>query len=212
MVSDSGEDVSVQNNFGAESDLELVSAAQQGSGEALSELAARNYRRSMKLALSLLRHREDAEEEVQNAFLKAFGHIRQFKQDSQFSTWLTRIVVNNCLMNLRRRSRNRPPAPPESEAKQPERFEIRDNSATAEEMLGREQVRELLHLEIRRLPPLLRNVLLLRHVEGLSMEEVARRLGISVVAAKSRLLRARREARARLSRHCGVRGPATLMI
>ena len=200
----------MQNNWSKTEDLELVGAAQKGSLEALTELATRNYRRSLGVALSILRQREDAEEEVQNAFLKAFKHIGQFHCDSQFSTWLTRIVVNNCLMKLRKRTREGHIRPPATEAGESERFEMRDPRGTAEDTLGREQVRSLLGREIRRLPPMLRDVLVLRHVEGLSMEEVAGRLGISVVAAKSRLLRARREARHRLARYCGVRGPASL--
>jgi RNA polymerase sigma-70 factor, ECF subfamily len=200
----------MQSNLAGQTNHELVSAAQKGCTRALGELTSRNYRRSMNLALSMLRHREDAEEEVQNAFLKACGNIHQFKQDAQFSTWLTRIVVNNCLMNLRRRARTKPALTPEVEANEPERFELPDRRGTVEETLARDEVREVLNREIRRLPPLLRNVLVLRHVEGLSMEEVAARLGISLVAAKSRLLRARREARERLSRHCDSRGPASL--
>jgi RNA polymerase sigma-70 factor (ECF subfamily) len=203
--------VSMQNNFSKETDIELLDAAQQGSLAALGELTARNYRRSFRVALSILRQREDAEEEVQNAFLKAFGHIGQFQRDSQFSTWLTRIVVNNCLMNLRKRKREKHGRAPVLESGESERFELRDARDTAEEALGREQVRLLLGREIRRLPPMLRNVLILRDVEGLSMEEVAYRLGISVAAAKSRLLRARREARQRLTQHCGARGLASLL-
>jgi RNA polymerase sigma-70 factor (ECF subfamily) len=200
----------MQNNFTRQTDVELIDAAQLGSAEALAELAARNYRRSFRVALSILKQREDAEEEVQNAFLKAFGHIGQFHRHAQFSTWLTRIVVNNCLMNLRRRNRERYVHAPEAESRKFERFELRDSRDTAEEALGREQVRALLGREIRRLPPILRNTLVLRHVEGLSMEETARRLGISVAAAKSRLLRARREARKRLAKHCVALGPASL--
>jgi len=77
--------------------------------------------------------------------------------------------------------------------------------------LGREEVAGVLHSEIHRIPPLLRHVFDLSDIQQLAMSEVARQLGISETAARSRLLRARRELRTRLSRHCGRLGPATLM-
>ncbi len=90
-------------------------------------------------------------------------------------------------------------------------LELRDFRRSAEQDLGREEVAKVLHEEIRRTPPLLRHVFLLRDVEHRPMPEVAEKLGISVAAAKSRLLRARLELRYRMSRHHGAIGPASLM-
>jgi RNA polymerase sigma-70 factor (ECF subfamily) len=90
-------------------------------------------------------------------------------------------------------------------------FELRDVRQSPEESVGESEVAFVLSKEIRRTPPLLRNVFLLRDVQERPMTEVAERLGISVAAAKSRLLRARTELRARMGRHQGHAGPATLM-
>ena len=79
----------------------LVKMAQAGDNAAFAELVVRHQNSCSKLALSILRDKSDAEDEVQNACWKAYEHIGQFQQDSKFSTWLTRIVVNQCLMRLR---------------------------------------------------------------------------------------------------------------
>jgi RNA polymerase sigma-70 factor (ECF subfamily) len=121
---------------------------------------------------------------------------------------MTRIVVNQCLMRLRQFRRARL-LYVEDFSPLDERpvFELRDHSPTAEQQLGRTQAAQVVHREIGRIPPLLRKVMVLRDVEQLSMAEVAENLGISVAAAKSRLLRARLELRNRLTKHCGRLGP-----
>ncbi|MDQ6707668.1 MAG: sigma-70 family RNA polymerase sigma factor [Acidobacteriota bacterium] len=195
----------------AASDDELVLLSQGGRQDAFSELIRRNYSSSFKLALSILHERQEAEDEVQNAYWKAYRHIGQFQRDSKFSTWLTRIVVNQCLMRLRQTRR----------AKffylddaligdERGTLELVDNTDSPESALGSKELSELLKKEIGRIPPLLRNVFVLRDVKELSMPEVARQLGISIAAAKSRLLRARLELRQRLARHYGAHGRATL--
>src|SRR5260370_28602346 len=88
-------------------DEDLVTMAQQGDNGAFAELIERHRSSCTKLALSILRDRSDAEDEVQNACWKAFEHIEQFQQDSKFSTWFTRIVVNQCLMRLRQARRDK---------------------------------------------------------------------------------------------------------
>ena len=91
-------------------------------------------------------------------------------------------------------------------------LDLKDARQTPEQALGRAEVADVLYEEIRRTPPLLRHVFLLRDVEQRPMSEVAERLGISVAAAKSRLLRARAELRSRMRRHYGEIGPATLLV
>lgn len=195
------------------SDDQLVRLAQDGGSNEFAELIARHRPACMKMALSILRNSADAEDEVQNALWKAFQHIRQFQHDARFSTWLTRIVVNQCLMRLRqaRRSRLLSIDDTESAGQSIAAHDLTAPSPTPEQALGRDQVRETVTQEIRRIPPLLRNVVLLRDVNRLPMQDVAARLGISVAAAKSRLLRARSELRRRMGKHEGRTGPATLL-
>lgn len=190
---------------------ELVKMAQEGREEAFTELLRRNYSSSFKLAMSILRERQEAEDEVQNAYWKAYQHINQFQQDSKFSTWMTRIVVNQCLMRLRQTRRAKFLFLDDTLiGEERATMELVDKSETPEAQLGSRELAELLRKEIRRIPPLLRNVFVLRDVNQLSMTEVAEELGISVAAAKSRLLRARLELRQRLEKHCGRLGHATL--
>ena len=192
-------------------DDELVVLSQQGDGLAFSELIRRNRSACAKLAYSILGHRQDAEDEVQNALWKAYEHIGQFQRDAKFSTWLTRIVVNQCLMRLRQARRARFVYLDDVMiGEEPGTLELRDARIGAEHELGRQEVYEVLQREIRRIPPLLRSVFVLRDVQELPMPEVARELGISVAAAKSRLLRARAELRARMEKHAGRLGPVTL--
>ena len=193
-------------------DSELVLLCQSGDQKAFAQLMARHQTSAMKVALSIVRDKLDAEDEVQNAFWKAYQHISQFQQDAKFSTWLTRIVVNQCLMKLRQARRVQfayiDDAQPGEEIAT---FELKDFRKSPEQQLGQTEVARVLLNEIRKTPPLLRNVFLLRDVENRPMPEVAERLGISVAAAKSRLLRARAELRERMKRHFSQIGPATLM-
>ena len=94
-----------QNNHETLPDDVLVRLCQRGDNQAFAELMKRHQSSALKLALSILRDKQDAEDEIQNAFWKAFEHINQFQQDAKFSTWFTRIVVNQCLMRLRQTRR-----------------------------------------------------------------------------------------------------------
>jgi RNA polymerase sigma-70 factor (ECF subfamily) len=192
-------------------DEQLVRMSQAGRRDAFSELTRRNYSLSLKLAISILHDREEAEDEVQNAYWKAFQHIDQFHIDAKFSTWMTRIVVNQCLMRLRKVRRAKFLYIDDVQVGEERRtLELQDTDRSPESLLGSKELATVLKREIRRIPPLLRTVFMLRDVEQLSMPDVAEQLGISVAAAKSRLLRARAELRARLQKHCGRMGAATL--
>ena len=199
-----------QRPYRALLDEELVILAQESDNQAFEELVERQYSSCCKLAISILRDRSDAEDEVQNACWKAFEHINQFQRDAKFSTWLTRIVVNQCLMRLRQLRRGKLVYIEDSAGDDTRAFELPSTNNSPEEELGKLQVGEVLRREIQRIPPLLRNVFLLRDVEELPMQDVANTLGISVAAAKSRLLRARTELRTRLEKHQGRLGAATL--
>jgi len=194
------------------SDEELVAEAQGGEHPAFAELMRRHQASALKLAGSILPDTQDAQDEVQNAFWKAFQHLNQFNREARFTTWLTRIVVNQCLMKIRRDRR--------ASFLYLDDVQIGENSGTLElpstsegpeEQLAKGEVGSVLRKEVSRIPPLLRKVFLLRDVERLPMPEVAERLGISISAAKSRLLRARLELRARLGKHQGRLGAGTLL-
>jgi len=201
----------VSAEMASQTDSDLVILAQQGREDAFAELIRRNYSSAFKLALSILHERQEAEDEVQNAFWKASRHIGQFQQDSKFSTWMTRIVVNQCLMRLRQKRRARFLFLDDTMiGEERGTLELVDRSLTPEAELGTKELSVLLQREINRIPPLLRNVFVLRDVKELPMPVVAEKLGISVAAAKSRLLRARLELRERLEKHCGMHGHATL--
>lgn len=193
-------------------DEALVDMAQSGNDQAFAELVERHYNSCLKLALSILRDKSDAEDEVQNACWKAFEHLAQFNREAKFSTWLTRIVVNQCLMRLRQAKRAKLFYMDDTQVgDEVVTLELRDENPTPEQELGKLEVAGVVQQEIDRIPPLLRNVFLLRDVQQLPMEEVAERLGISIAAAKSRLLRARLELRTRLSRHQSSLGAASLI-
>ena len=192
-------------------DADLVESAKRGDKQAFGELVKRHHHWCVGLASGILRDRGDAEDEAQNAYWSAFQHLDQYQGDAEFSTWLARIVVNQCLMFVRARRRARflhldagIPGYPSGSIDLPSRW------LDPEGELGGRQVREVLEQEIRRIPALLRNVVLLHDVEELPIAEVANRLGITVSAAKSRLLRARIELRQRVLRHCGTSGILTL--
>jgi RNA polymerase sigma-70 factor (ECF subfamily) len=193
-------------------DEALVDMAQKGNDQAFAELVERHYNSCLKLALSILRDKSDAEDEVQNACWKAFEHLAQFNREAKFSTWLTRIVVNQCLMRLRQAKRAKLFYMDDTQVgDEVVTLELPDGNPNPEQELGKAEVAEVVLKEIERIPPLLRNVFVLRDVKQLPMEVVAETLGISVAAAKSRLLRARLELRQRLSRHQSSLGEASLL-
>lgn len=183
-------------------DAQLVTLARSGSEAAFGELVRRHRRKCIDIAGSILKDRSDAEDEVQNAFVKAFRHLDQFHSEAEFSTWLLRIVSNQCLMGLRVRRRagmvylDEPPT-----GHRTGRTELPAAGPDPEGDIAADQMIRLLHAEMGRIPPLLRTVMELRDLEQLPMMDVADRLGITIPAAKSRLLRARLELRSRLLRH-----------
>jgi len=174
------------------SDATLVKRAKSGDGSAFGELMKRYQGKIYRLARRMTETDEDAEDVVQEAFVKAFRSLKGFKEKSRFSTWLYRITVNLALMKLRRRkpevvSLDQPIATEEGKMQR----EIEDETTDPlRQLLDRESAK-VLDAAIEALPPAYRAVFILRHAEGLSTEETARILGISVPAVKSRLHRTR---------------------
>jgi RNA polymerase sigma-70 factor (ECF subfamily) len=198
------------NEAGEPLDEVLVNEARAGNARAFGELIKRHRNACMKRAKLMLRNRSDAEDEVQNAFWKALQRLDQFRGEGSFSAWLNRIVENQCLMRIREDQNARFVYLDES-TESNVRLELVSQRADPEDALGLDEVLVLMRREISRMPPLLRNVMLLRDLDQLPMPDVANRLGLSVPAAKSRLMRARTELRSRVTKHCGRKGAGTLM-
>jgi RNA polymerase sigma-70 factor (ECF subfamily) len=188
-------------SYSEKTDDELLTLCEGGDTEAFGELARRYQSMAIHAARFILRNEDEAEEQVQESLAKAYQHIAHFRRNAKFSTWLVRIVVNQCLMRLRHfRRATFVSLEYLTFGSETVSFEPPDRRNSPEIELQRAQTAEVLQREIRRIPPLLRNVFVLRDVEQKPMRDVARDLGISVHAAKSRLLRARAELRLRLQR------------
>jgi RNA polymerase sigma-70 factor (ECF subfamily) len=195
---------------GPRSDDELVAMARFGDTKAFGELIQRHHSACLKRALLMMRNRGDAEDEVQNACWKALQSLDQYRGEGTFAAWLGRIVENQCLMRIRQ-ERSACFIHLDESAEGNMRIELVGQTEGPEDQLGCAEVVSLLRREASRMPPLLRNVMQLRDLDQLSMPDVAARLGLSVPAAKSRLMRARAELRMRIVRHCGRKGHGTLM-
>ncbi|MCC6540026.1 MAG: sigma-70 family RNA polymerase sigma factor, partial [Bryobacterales bacterium] len=145
------------------SDEDLVARARQGCNEAFSELVRRNANASKKLAASGLRDVDAAEDAVQDAWSKAWQHVANFHGESKFSTWFTRIVLNQCLMRLRSQ-RRRPVMQLEEPSPESERpgMIVADEGPGPEELLSSNEIRSVVRREVARMPPLLRDPLVMR--------------------------------------------------
>jgi RNA polymerase sigma-70 factor, ECF subfamily len=184
-------------------DMELVGQAKAGQLEAFDELVNRHERKIFRLTQHITGNREDAEDALQDSFLKAFSRLSQFQGDSQFYTWLVRIAVNESLMRLRKRKAHPTfsldePIQSDDDLMPRERGTWEDNP---EQMYAQTELREILDRAVQTLPPIFRTVFVLRDIEQLSTEETAEALELSVPAVKSRLLRARLQLRDKLTKH-----------
>jgi len=187
----------------ADPDTMLVAAARNGKPAAFEKLVERYERRIFRLAENVTQNREDAEEVMQDAFFRAFTHLEGFKGSSRFSTWLTRIAINQALMKLRRR---RPTVSLDDERETENHFvihEIEDWGPSPEQRYSQQELHNILREAMGQLSPGLRLVTQLRDVEQLSTEETAQILGLSVSAVKSRSRRACLTLREMLNRYFG---------
>ncbi len=184
-------------------ELALVQAAKAGDVGAFEQLVKRYDRNVFRIAQHITQNREDAEDVVQDAFLKAYENLEQFQGQSKFYTWLVRIAVNEALMKLRRRRPERMVSLDEEVKTEEDSMprEVADWSPNPEQLYSQSELRDILTKTIQGLPPGFRTVFVLRDVEGLSTEETAEALDLSIPAVKSRLLRARLQLRERLNRY-----------
>ena len=180
----------------------LVAAAQAGDITAFETLVGRYERKILRLAQNITQNREDAEDVMQEAFLKAYEHLSGFQGNSRFYTWLVRIAVNQALMKLRKRRPN--VVSIDEEVNTGEDLiprEIEDWGPSPEDRYKQTELSDILSEVIGDLDPSFRIVFQLRDIEELSTEETAEALGLSVPAVKSRLLRARLKLRQKLNKY-----------
>lgn len=197
------ETIQTKVNEPVSDELSLVQAAKKGDVGAFGELVKRYDRNVFRIALHITQNREDAEDVVQDAFLKAYENLEQFQGQSKFYTWLVRIAVNEALMKLRRRRPERMVSLDQEVQTEEDSMprEVADWSPNPEQLYNQSELRDILGKTVQGLPPSFRTVFVLRDVEGLSTEETAQALELSVPAVKSRLLRARLQLRERLNRY-----------
>ena len=180
----------------------LVAKAQAGDSSAFSELVSRYQNKIYRLAKHITQNDEDAEDVLQEAFLKAYEHIGGFQGNSKFYTWIVRIAVNEALMKLRKRKSDRtvPLDEPVDTGEEMVNREIAVWEDNPEERYSQSEIQQILDEAVEDLKPDFRTVFVLRDIEELSTEETAEALNISVPAVKSRLLRARLALREKLTR------------
>jgi len=170
----------------------LVAAAKLGDHLAFVELWTRHSNTAFRMVYRITGNQEDAEDVIQDAWIKAYVHLNTFDGRAKFSTWLTRIAINSALMILRRK-RARPETSMETTDGDPWPYrQIADRTKNVEELYARHERVERLRRAICHLKPTLRNVVELRQSSDRSVKEIAELAGISVAATKSRLLRARK--------------------
>ena len=200
MTANSAQSVEVKQ---ASTDLELVHATKNGDISAFEQLVERYDTRLLRVAQTVTHNREDAQDAVQEAFLKAFQHLEGFREDSKFSTWLIRITVNQSLMRLRKHRTHKEVSLDEDFQTDGDAFplDVPDRAPNPEQLCWASELRDILVRTVEELRPILRTVFVLRDVEGLSIEQTAQVLNLSQAAVKARLWRVRLQLRERLNRY-----------
>jgi RNA polymerase sigma-70 factor (ECF subfamily) len=180
-------------------DDDLVQAAQSGDNEAFAELCRRHAQSARQRILGIVRHREDAEDALQETLLNAYANIGRFRQSSKFSTWITAIGINAALGVLRKRKSRRELDNEPSNPGEPA-LDIADRAPDPESRVSKRQMLLLLRTQIQSLPPKMREVVASYYGQDYSLKEAADKLGLSVPTVKSRLLRGRRSLRSSFER------------
>jgi RNA polymerase sigma-70 factor (ECF subfamily) len=186
----------------------VLARAQAGDNSAFGELVSRYERKIYRLAKNITQNDEDAEDVLQDAFLKAYEHLGGFQGNSKFYTWIVRIAVNEALMKLRKRKGDKsvPLDEPIDTGEEMVNREVAVWDQDPEKLYSQEELQRILNEAVASLKPDFRVVFTLRDIEELSTEETADALGISVPAVKSRLLRARLALREKLTRQFKRKG------
>jgi RNA polymerase sigma-70 factor (ECF subfamily) len=189
-------ETSCSTSINKHSDGALVAAARSGDHQAFEELVLRHKQKAFAVAQRITNNHEDAEDVVQESFHKAFLHLDSFQEKSRFSTWLTRITMNEALMLLRRRRAvfEVLPGGPDNDMN-PSSEAFVDRSPNPEESCWQRERSDLLTKAINRLGPKIRSTIWLRDIEERSVEETAQILGTSISAVKARVFQGRRKLR-----------------
>jgi len=170
--------------------------------QAFEAVMRRHNGRLFRVARAILKNDADAEDALQDAYLEAYRHLDEFRAEAELSTWLTRIVVNQSLMRLRKQKRDGTVVPfqPEGAAALPE-VEVRDDKTESPSTaVLRTEMRRILERRIDELPVTYRTVFVMREIEDMSVEETAQCLDIPSSTVRTRLFRARALLRASVSR------------
>jgi len=200
MTADS---VQLEVSVVASDDLDLVHASKNGDVAAFEQLVKRYDRKLLRIAQTVTHNTEDAQDAVQEAFLKAFQNLGQFREESLFSTWLISIAVNQSLMKLRKQRSTREVSldddfqvdgdvPP---------MQVVDWAPNPEQLYWASELRDILIRALEELRPALRTVFVLRDIEGLSIDQTAKVLDLTQAAVKARLWRVRMQLREHLNRY-----------
>ena len=188
----------------------LVAETLDGSPDAFGALFERYEGKMFQVAMRVLRHHEDAEDAVQQAFKSAFVHLTSFQGQSRFSTWLTRIVINEALMLFRKRRPGHISVERNMTVEGEEvALELEDTAATPEERCGEQELHGVLNEAIGELKPTYRDVVQLREIEELTTGKTAKALGLTGGTVKTRVFRARHALRQKLTERLRIRGRET---
>src|SRR5579864_4783625 len=188
-----GEGTSLTDSARPINEERLIRRIREGEHDLFYELIRPYERRVYSAALAILRNEADAEDVTQEAVLKALKHIRQFRAESRFSTWLIQITVNEARMRIRRQHANRmePIVDHQDEEGNYAPRDFADWREIPSETLERNEVRDKLVEALASLGQKYREVFVLRDIQHMSIEETAKALGVSTASVKTRLLRAR---------------------
>jgi RNA polymerase sigma-70 factor (ECF subfamily) len=193
-------------------EADLVAKAKAGDADAFTDLVNQYERRVFRMAKQITQNDEDAEDVLQETFLKAYSHLDDFQGNSKFYTWLVRIAVNEALMKLRKRRSDKtvPLDEPIDTGEDVVAREVAVWEDNPEQRYSREEMADILEEAVQSLKPAYRTVFVLRDIEEMSIEETAEALGLSISAVKSRLLRARLQLREKLTRQFKRKGDDAL--
>jgi RNA polymerase sigma-70 factor (ECF subfamily) len=196
---------SARRSATAREESAFLAAAKRGDSAAFEILCRRSADRVFHVARRITWNEEDAEDVVQESFQLAFVHLKSFKGDSRFSTWLTRIAINAALMKLRKKQHRVYVSLDESaETKQPPSgLEAEDQELNPEQLYAQDERLRLLSAALNELTPGVRKAIKLRELDERSTEETARIMGISVAAVKARVFHGRKKLRDKLKHHLG---------
>jgi RNA polymerase sigma-70 factor (ECF subfamily) len=192
-------------------DLELVHATKNGDVAAFEQLVKRHERKLLRIAQGVTHNTEDSQDVVQEAFLKAFQNLSQFREESRFSTWLIRITVNQSLMRLRKQRSTKEASLDHDCRTDADTFpvEIADWAPNPEQLYWASELRDILRNALSEMRPILRTVFVVRDMEGLSIDQTAEVLNLSQAAVKARLWRARMHLRECLTKYFRKTADAT---